>query len=174
MLLPWISGLILLAGIAAVLGTYFSNTAEVTTKNPTGPVIPEPIVQKNVPFPDAAWRVAREFAFTAIARKHLAASYAITHPTLRSGYSLKQWETGTLPNLVFFPTAQILKYNWKNTNYAHPRDAQINVILLPTKASHQQPLTAQIGLRKVGTGSHERWLVDYFAPVSGPRVPTPK
>lgn len=172
-LLPWVSALVLLAGIGAFLGTHYSNTAKVSSANPTGPAVPAPLPQKNIPFPKDAWRVAREFAFTALARKHLAESYAITHPELRSGYTLKQWETGTLPNIPFFPTAQILKYNFKNTNYAHPREAQINVILIATKSSHQRPIPAQIGLRKVGKGSHARWLVDYFSPVSGPPIPHP-
>lgn len=172
-LLVWVSVLVLVAGIGTVLGTHFSNTAEATPRNPTGPTIPAPIAQKDIPFPEDAWRVAREFAFTAVARKHLVESYTITHPTLRSGFTLKQWKTGTLPNIVFFPTAQIVKYNWKNSNYAYPREAMVNVILVPTKSSHEKLATAQIGLRKVGKGSHARWLVDYFSTLSGPPLPHP-
>ncbi|HMJ00157.1 MAG TPA: hypothetical protein VK488_10025 [Gaiellaceae bacterium] len=172
-LLLWASVLVVLAGIGTFLGTHFSNTAEVALKNATGPTIPDPIAQKNIPFPEDAWRVAREFAFTAVARKHLAESYAITHPTLRSGFTLRQWKTGTLPNIVAFPTAQIVKYNWKDTNYAYSREAMVNVILVPTKSSHERLATAQIGLRKVGNGSHARWLVDYFSTLTGPWVPHP-
>jgi len=148
-LLPWVSALVLVAGLVAVMGMYFSNTATVEPKNPTGPVIPAEVPQKNIPFPPAAWRVTREFVFTAVARKHLAESYALTHPDLR-----------------------VLKFNWKNTNYAHPRDAQLNIIMIPTKASKLRPGYAQIGLTKVGKGSHARWLVSYFQPLGGPPVPT--
>ena len=172
-LLLWVSGLAVVAGIGTFLGTRVSNTAEVAPKNATGPAIPAATSQKDIPFPDDAWRVARKFAFTAVARKHLAESYGITHPTLRSGFTLKQWKTGTLPNIVAFPTAQIVKYNWKDTNYAYPREAMVNVILVPTKSSHEKLATAQIGLRKVGKGSHARWLVDYFSTLSGPWVPHP-
>ena len=112
--------------------------------------------------------------FTALARKDLARSYEISDSTLRSGFTLKQWKTGTLPNIPFFPTAKIVKYNWKNTNFVHAREAQINVVLVPTKASKQQAITAQIALKKFGEGSNAHWLVDYFSPVNGPRVPTPK
>ena len=170
-LLPWVSALVLVAGLVAVMGMYFSNTATVEPKNPTGPSIPAEVPQKDIPFPPAAWRVAREFVFTAVARKNLAESYAITHPDLRGGLTLKDWETGELP-VVYMPVAQILKFNWKHTNYAHPRDAQLNIIMIPTKASKQRPGYAQIGLTKVGKASHARWLVSYFQPLGGPPVPT--
>ena len=46
--------------------------------------------------------------------------------------------------------------------------------MIPVKGSKQQPITAQIALKKFGKGSNAHWLVDYFTPVAGPRVPTPK
>jgi hypothetical protein len=165
--LPWVAALVLVAGIAAVLGVYFSNSAKVENGSPSRLAIPPKVPQKNIPFPEEAWKVAREFAFTAVARKHLAESYAITHPSAREGYTLKQWETGNLPNIAFFPTGQIVKYNWKNTNYAHAREAFINVFLIAATSSHQPPVPAQIGLRKVGTGSNARWMVDYFSALGG-------
>jgi hypothetical protein len=113
--------------------------------------------------------VAREFVFTAVARKHLDEAYAITHPSMKSGISKKEWRSGTLP-VVYSPAAKILKTNWKNTNYAHPRDAQINVIIIPSKGRRWN---AQIGLLKVGQGSNAHWLVNYFEPLGGPPVPTP-
>ncbi len=179
-LLPWISVLVLLAGIVAVIAAYSSNgSGSQATPNqrvgPANPPIPSSKVPpKNIPFPEDAWRVARDFLFTALPRKNLAHSYEISDSTLRSGFTLKQWMTGTLPNLPYFPTAQIVKYNWKNTNFVHAREAQINIVIIPTKASKQKPLPAQIALKKFGTGSDAHWLVDCFSPVSGPRVPTPK
>lgn len=171
-MLLWISAFVFLVGIGAFLGMHYSNTAKVSSANPSGPAIPVPVPQKNIPFPPAAWRVAREFAFTAVSRQHLAEAYAITHPDLKGGISLKEWNSGNLP-VQFIPVAQILKYNWKNTNYAHPRDAQINVILIPTKSSSMKAFfTAQIGMTKVGEGSDARWLVSYFQLVSGPIIPT--
>jgi hypothetical protein len=170
-LLPWISGLVLLVGVGTFLGTHYSNTAKQESTKATGPAIPPETPQTNIPFPHAAWQVAREFAFTAVSRKNLDEAYAITHPDLRAGISKKTWESGELP-VQFIPVRQILKFNWKNTNYAHPRDAQINVILIPTKASHMRAFTAQIGLAKVGKGSSAHWLVNYFQLLSGPMVPT--
>ena len=170
-LLPWVSALVLVVGIGAFLITHYSNTAKVANPNPKGPAIPRPVPQKNIKFPPAAWRVVREFAFTALPRKNLAQSYSLTHADVRGGLTLKEWETGEI-TVPVIPVAQILKWNWKNTNYAHPRDALINVILIPTKASHMRAFTAQIGLAKVGKGSSAHWLVNYFQLLSGPMVPT--
>jgi len=181
-LLPWISALVLIAGIVAVIITYSnngsSNGPQATPNQRVGPANPPipsaQVPSQNIPFPPAAWKVAREFMFTALARKDLGRSYEISDSALKSGFTLKQWQTGTLPNIPFFPTAKIVKYNWKNTNFVHAREAQVNVVLIPTKASKQQPITAQIALKKFGEGSNAHWLVDYFSPVAGPRVPTPK
>jgi len=73
----------------------------------------------------------------------------------------------------YFPTSRIIRYNWKNTNYTHPRDAALNLILVPTAKSGGRTQTFQIGLVKVGKGAKAHWLVDYFNIVAGPPVPHP-
>jgi hypothetical protein len=167
---PWISGAVLVVGVIVFLGVHYSNTANPEPKEATGPPVQAAAPpQKNIAFPAAAWKVAREFVFTAVARKHLDEAYAITHPSLKAGVSRKEWRNGTLP-VVYSPAAKILKTNWKNTNYAHPRDAQINVIIIPSKG---RQWNAQIGLTKVGQGSNAHWLVSYFQPLGGPPVPAP-
>jgi hypothetical protein len=169
-----LGALVLAAGIIAILATKVGSSGNTENANPTGPPIPAAAkAQPNIPFPKAAWQVTREFLFTAVARKNLARSYAITHPDVRGGFTLKQWESGNIP-LPYYPTAQVYKFNWKNTNYAHPRDAQINVILTATKASGQRAIYAQVGLTKVGQGADAHWMVSYFSPLAGPPVPTPK
>jgi hypothetical protein len=166
-----IGAVVLIAGVIAILVTRFGNTAKTENATPTGRTIPAVKPQKNIPFPKAAWQVTREFLFTTLPRKNLAESYAITHPDLRGGFTLRQWKTGTLP-VTYFPTTKIYKFNWKNTNYAHPRDAQINVILIPTKASGMRAMYAQVGLTKIGRGAGAHWTVSYFGPLNGPPVPT--
>jgi hypothetical protein len=167
---PWISGAVLVVGVIVFLGVHYSNTANPEPTQPTGPPVQAAAPpQKDIAFPAAAWKVAREFVFTAVARKHLDEAYALTHPSMKSGISKKEWRSGTLP-VVYSPAAKILKTNWKNTNYAHPRDAQINVIIIPSKGRRWN---AQIGLLKVGQGSNAHWLVNYFEPLGGPPVPTP-
>jgi hypothetical protein len=169
-----LGALVLAAGIIAILATKVGSSGNTENANPTGPPIPAPAkAQPNIPFPKPAWQVAREFLLTAVARKDLARSYAISHPDLRGGFTLKQWESGNIP-VPYYPTAKVYKFNWKNTNYAHSRDAQINVILTASKAASQRPIYAQVGLTKIGHGSTAHWTVSYFSPLAGPPVPTPK
>jgi hypothetical protein len=169
-----LGAVVLAAGVIAILATKVGSSGSAENANPTGPPIPAAVkAQPNIPFPKAAWQVAQEFLLTAVPRKNLARSYAITHPDVRGGFTLKQWESGNIP-VTYYPTAKVYKYNWKNTNYAHPRDAQINVILTSAKAAHQRPIYAQVGLTKIGSGSAAHWTVSYFSPLAGPPVPTPK
>jgi hypothetical protein len=166
--------LVLVAGIIAVLVTKVGGSTNTDNANPTGPPIPAAAKpQPNIPFPKAAWKVVREFVFTALPRRHLAESYAISHPSLRGGFTLKQWKTGNIP-VTYFPTARVYKYDWKNTNYTHPRDAALNLILIPTKSSGVRAGTFQIGLVKIGHGASAHWVVNYFNIVGGPPLPTPK
>jgi hypothetical protein len=168
-----LGAVVLAAGIIAILVTKVGNSGGTENATPTGPAIPPARAQPNIPFPKAAWQVAREFLLTAVARKDLPRSYAISHPDIRGGLTMKQWDTGQLP-IVYYPTAQVYKFNWKNTNYAHPRDAQINVILTASKAAGQRPIYGQVGLTKIGHGAAAHWTVSYFSPLAGPPVPSPK
>src|SRR5262245_29430039 len=124
---PWISGAVLVVGVLVFLGVHFSNTAKPENTQPTGPPVRAAAPPKNIPFPAAAWNVTREFVQTAVARKHLDEAFALTHPSMRAGISKKEWRNGELPVVV--PTvSRIVKTNWKDTNYAHPRAAQSTII----------------------------------------------
>ena len=166
---PWISGAVAVAGLVVFMIVFFSNTAKPEPTQASGPPVKAQVPPKNIPFPDAAWSVATKFILTAVARKNLQEAYALTDPSLRSGITTKEWRNGSLP-VVASTVGQILKTNWKNTNYAHPRDAQINVIIIPKDG---RAWNAQVGLAKVGHGAQAHWLVNYFQPLAGPRIPHP-
>jgi hypothetical protein len=169
-----LAAIVLAAGIIAILVTQVGNNSG-TTENtaPTGPKISDlEKAQKNIRFPAAAWNVAKQFLTTAPARKNLAQSYALADANVRGGLTLKQWKTGNIP-VPFFPTSEIIRYNWKNTNFAHPRDAAVNLILVPTAKSHLRAGPFMIEVVKVGQGAKAHWLVDYFGAVQGPPVPHP-
>ena len=104
-----IGAVVLVAGVIAIVVTQFGNTAKPENTAPTGPPIAPPAkAQANIPFPKAAWRVtANEFLFTALPRKHLAESYAISHPEMRAGFTLKQWEWAETARDPYFPTAKV-------------------------------------------------------------------
>jgi hypothetical protein len=169
-----LGALVLAAGIVAIIVTKVGNSSGTTENvNPTGPKISEIAkAQKNIRFPAAAWKVVQQFVSTAPARKDLAKAYALSDANVRGGFSLEQWKTGNIP-VPYFPTSQIIRYNWKNTNFAHPRDALLNLILVPTKKSGQRLGTFQIEVVKVGRGAKAHWVVDYFGAVTGIPVPHP-
>ena len=160
--------LVLLAGIIAVVVT-FTHNSKTENSAPTGPPIktaspPQP----NIKMPAEAWNVARQFLFTALLRKNLATAYKLSDASMRGGMSLAEWKTGNIP-APYFPTGKIIRYNWKNTNYRHPREIAQNLILVPQNSS-TRPLPFLIILKKIGG----QWKVDYLGPVSGPSLPTPK
>src|SRR4051794_8155241 len=83
--LPWIAGLLLVAGVAAFLVTYLGNTGtsrETAISNKPAESFKTP---PKVPLSKEARRVAGEFINTAVARKDLAKSWPLVHPTLKEG-----------------------------------------------------------------------------------------
>ena len=173
-----LAAVVLAAGIIAIIatrgGSSSSSSAPAENANPTGPTISGlEEAQKNIRFPAAAWKVAQKFIYTAVSRRNLAQSYALADENIRGGFTLNQWKTGNIP-VTYYPTAEIIRYNWKNTNFTHPREAALNLILEPPKNSTQRPQTFLIFLKKFGSGAKAHWMVDYFNIVASPPVPTPK
>jgi hypothetical protein len=171
------AAVVLAAGIIAIIATRVgggNSSAPAENANPTGPTISGlEDAQKNIRFPAAAWKVAQKFIYTAVSRRDLAQSYALADENMRGGVTLNQWKTGNIP-VTYFPTGEIIRYNWKNTNFAHPREAAVNLLLIPPKGSTMRPGPYIIFVKKVGYGAKARWLVDYFGAVQGPPIPTPK
>jgi hypothetical protein len=175
-----IAAVVLAAGIIAIIatrvgggGSSSSNSAPAENVNPTGPAIPDiEKAQKNIRFPAAAWKVVQQFVYSAASRRNLARSYTLADESMRGGLTLNQWKSGNIP-VNYFPASEIIRYNWKNTNFAHPREAAVNVILVPPKGSNQRPGPFIIFVKKFGDGANARWKVDYFGAVQGPPVPHP-
>jgi hypothetical protein len=171
-----LGAVVLAAGIIAIIATRVGgggSNAPAENANPTGPTIRGlEDAQKNIRFPTAAWNVAQKFIYTAVSRRNLAQSYALADENVRGGFTLAQWKTGNIP-VTYFPTGKIIRYNWKNTNFAHPREAAVNLILVPPKGSTQRPGPYIIFVKKVGNGAKAHWVVDYFGAVQGPPVPHP-
>jgi hypothetical protein len=174
-----LAAVVLAAGVIAIIatkvggGSSSSSNAPAENVNPTGPPIRElEKAQKNIRFPADAWKVVRQFVYSAVSRKNLAQSYALADENMRGGFTLQQWKSGNIP-VTYFPTREIIRYNFKNTNFAHPREAALNLILLPPKGSTARAIPTLIFVKKVGQGAKAHWLVDYFGAVQGPPVPAP-
>jgi hypothetical protein len=165
-LLPWVSAIVLLAGIGAFVGVYFTNTAK---KQPqvTNQPAKLPKTQKQIKLPEAARKVAGEFILTAVARKNLAESWTLSHPTLREGFTRKEWLTGDIP-VQPYPVGNLDEANFK-VDYAYKNSAQLELVLIPKKGVHMQPFQFLMGLRKY----HHHWTVDAWQVLAGPGVPSP-
>jgi hypothetical protein len=166
----WISGAVLLIGIAVFLGIYFagsaqdvhpsSNAANVVSKG-TVDSNPLDVSAQKVPASPAARSVARLFLETAVARKNMPLAYTLVGPWLK-GVPRAQWIKGNNP-VTYFPG--------KNLKTAS----------LVTKSSTKNALLLEVGPLVVGKGHkigglpslaftmevdrlHGKWLVNYFMP----------
>jgi hypothetical protein len=160
-ILPWFAGLVLIAGLVAFGVVYIfdsGETVEVQQPAEQTPVTPVTNVGKNVALDPAARTVAGKFILTAVARKNLAESWTLTHPDLRAGYTLQEWKTGNIP-VQPYPTNE-LDIAAMRVDESHPREAILEVALLPKEGAAVKPQTFYIGLKKV----KDDWLVYYWAP----------
>src|SRR5512132_360377 len=161
--LPWVAGAVLVAGVIAFSTVYLFDTgtsvdAKITVRE-TGPAV-VPAQQASVVLDPAARKVAGRFILTAVTRQHLAESYALTHPELRQGMSLKEWLTGNIP-VQYYPADAIDTATFK-IDESHPTDAVLEVALVPKNGAGVKPQIFFIGLKKV----KGKWLVNYWAPRS--------
>jgi hypothetical protein len=162
--LYWISGIVFLAGVVAIITVYAtrgnssasgSSSNQVNTPSQTsGPSV------KNVKASPDALGVARRFLETAVVRKNLAESYNLVGPNLKGGFTLKQWKTGN-NTVVPYPAG-----NAKSTalvvKSSHPNDLLLQVALVPKPgASIKKPQAFSIELNKIGG----RWVVNSFIPL---------
>jgi hypothetical protein len=178
-----VAAAVLAAGVIALIVTKVTggsssnsnsaSNAPAASAKPTGPALRQlEQAEKNIRFPADAWKVVQQFVFSAASRENLARSYALADESMRGGLTLNQWKSGNIP-VTYFKTRKVIRYNFKNTNFAHPREAALNIILVPPKNSTARPVPALIFVKKVGQGAKAHWLVDYFGSVQGPPVPAP-
>src|SRR5256885_15549300 len=93
-----LGALVLVAGVIAILVTKVGNNSGTTENaNPTGPPISQlEKNQKNIRFPAAAWKVAKQFITAAPARKNIAQANALADDNAKGGLSPAQWKTGKM------------------------------------------------------------------------------
>jgi hypothetical protein len=180
--LTWVSVLVLIAGVAAVgtvwlAGDSNSTAAPATSTNP-GETVDEfgelPAETKPDPadVPESARKSAAIFIDGAVARRNLVKAWAVTHPDLKRDCdcTLAEWKTGNIP-VLFFPAlgAGVTGFG---VNEISPGRIVLEVLLYPKKGSGLNPTAFYVGMKAVGKGANEKWLVDYFAPIGSPPVPS--
>jgi hypothetical protein len=162
--LIWSTVTACVVGGALAIGFTWPNTAPPEHTSPDGGpvnVAPEP---KKVPLKSrervAALAVASRFVDTAVARNNVDRAWELVTPTMRAGYTRKQWDTANLPGIAPFPVASA---RWR-LQFSDEKGVGFTLALFPTKASHQQAQVFMIGLHKTGAGTHRHWIVDNWQP----------
>lgn len=167
--LPWVAGLVLVAGVVAFATVYLFDTGESVESKITVRETGEAIVNtsgQSVPLDPEARKVAGTFILTAVTRRDLAKSYRLTHPDLRQGMSLTEWKSGNIP-VQYYPADAIDTATFKiDTSTAE--EAVLEVALVPKEGADVKPQIFFIGLKKVDG----RWLVNYWAPRGAVSLPT--
>jgi hypothetical protein len=173
--LMWISGAVLLVGVAVFLGVFLSRgttkpaaATNIATVGSGPSHTTKPATQKVTASADAL-KVARTFLETAVVRKNLDAAYGIVGPDIKGGMSRAQWRTG---NIAVSPypamNAKTAKFH---VTESHPNQLFAQVALYPRKGSGvKKPLAFNLGVQRV----RGKWIVNYWLPEPQIKVrPTP-
>jgi len=168
--LPWVAGILVVIGLAAVVQTWFihgQKKVEVFTKAPVTDVSG---VEKNVPLDPQVKTLARQFIRTAVARKDLRRAYQLVGPEIKQGQSLKEWMTGNIA-VVPYPADAIDVAPFK-IDFSHAREVLLEVILLPKASAKIRPTDFYLGAKKVGSGANAHWVVTSWVPHVSPMIPS--
>lgn len=163
-----LSGVVLAAGVAAVLVVFVGNTGrkiETPVSNKPAQVYKTP---KAVPLEPAARVVAGRFIQTAVVRKNLAEAWRLAGPQLRAGLSYKEWLTGNIPVVPYL--AAIGKAPIK-VDHSYRDDALIEVLLLPAPGVKAKSQFFFMQLKAIGTGANRHWVVESWVPRANIAVP---
>ena len=166
--LPWVSGLVFVAGAIAFLIVHFGNTSHQTHPGVRpGKPVDVSGTPPTVPVDPLARTVAGKFITSAVTRQNLAEAWKITEPgsALRQGYTYKEWLKGDIP-VQPYPAKAIAGASYK-VESSHPRELTLNVYIFSKPKSGVKPQNFFIVLHPHGTGTHKRWLVSYWVPASG-------
>jgi hypothetical protein len=164
--LPWIVGVLVVGALVGFLGYRYSNTGKSTAtpllNKPAQDVSKVPTTVKLTP---GAMTVARQFIQTAVARKNLPSAYRIVTDEIRQGQTLKEWKSGNIA-VVPYPVDDI-KYAPMKVDFSYPKEALIEIALLPKAGAKVQGQLFQMDLVK----RNGKWLVNGWVPRSTPPVP---
>jgi len=129
----------------------------------------EPVREVKAPLPQEARDVAVRFIQTAVARENLEEAWTLVGPNLRGGLTKKEWLTGNNP-VVPYPIDKLEVAPYK-VDESYETSALIEVALLPRMGSGVRSQVFFLGLKKVGSGSRTRWVVDNWVPRASAVVP---
>ena len=166
----WLAVCLAVAGGVAFVGIHFQNTGH-PEKQVFQPGKPQ-LVPKNPKtdvFTAAEQRqvrtVAVRFIQSAVYRKHVADSFALTTNELHQGLSRADWATGTIP-VVPYPANAVEDVRWR-LDYSYADEVGLKVAFYPKPRSGVDRQIFEIALQNRGKGRTPHWLVSYWAPEGG-------
>jgi hypothetical protein len=112
----------------------------------------------------------RTFLATVVARKNLGASWAVIAPSMKAGYTSKQWANAKALPVIPYPFSSINDINYY-LDYAATNEILVDLGLSAKPALKMRPTRFRLGLVPVGKGANTQWLVDYWMPLWTPTIP---
>lgn len=156
------SAVLLIGAVAAFIGVKLSSSGNPFNAN--GPVAPNYVPPKHAAFTPAEQQAVRpvlaEFERDAVARANPEQAWDVAGPSLREGFTRKQWSTGNLP-VVPYPAADRGLGTWSYVKYSYRNRVGLEVFMFPKPGSGYSAMTAQAEVYKDQSG---RWFVDYWLP----------
>lgn len=178
----WVATCLAVAGGVAFVGIRFSNTGhpEQETFQPGKPQL-VPAAPKEDAFTPAEQRqvraVAVKFIESAVYRRHVADSFALTTGGLHQGLSRAEWAKGTIP-VVPYPADAVDSVRYR-LDYSYAGEVGLKVAFYPKARSKVERQIFDITLRNTVRSGAAHWLVSYWAPEGGvqlshgdPRAPS--
>jgi hypothetical protein len=165
---PWISALVLAAGVIALIVTLVPSTSGTKDKSSTkNPVVVPGKAPKTVPLSNEARRVAGRFVLTAVQRKNLAAAWKLSGPQIRQDLTYKEWLTGSIPVVPYLAPIDITPMK---IDYSFKNHALVEIALVPKKTAKADTELFWLELKRVGTGAKSHWLVWSWVPRWSPPI----
>ena len=171
--LPWVAGLVLLAGVISFVVVHYSNTvpANPSDRLSSKPATQETSLGKAISLPKSARSVAARFIDAGVRGHDPQLAYRLSGPEIRDGYhSLKQWmqdwKTVGVP-IQPYPATEKASLS---IDYARQHEIQLKFFLRPVKGSGvTKPQIFLMLLDRI----HGRWLVNSWQTFSPPAIKTP-
>jgi hypothetical protein len=181
-MLFWLGAAVLAAGVVVLVVTFVGRGDGSTTKPDAGfkatlPVKDQPLrtaegakITKFAQLDTQVKSNIKTFIATAVARKHLDRSWDVIAPSMKSGYTEKQWSHADALPVVPYPVDNV-NHALYHLEYATTKEILVEVGLSAPAKRHIRPATFRLGLIPVGKGAKARWLVNYWMPRWTPPIP---
>jgi hypothetical protein len=182
--LLWGSGIVLFAGVVVLLMSLVKGN-DTTQINPDKGFHPQ-LPAKSSPLQNAQGvtitkykeldpevrSTIRTFLATAVARKHLDASWGVIAPSMRKGYTFKSWSHAKALPVVPYPIADVDSTDYF-LDYASTKEILLEVGVSAPPSAKMRPTSFQLGLVPVLAGKDKKvWRVNYWMPRWTPPLPT--